>query len=258
MKIENYGTGERCTEAMRLLVEWAGTKQGVPGVERVILLPIPSTRDGVNLCGSDIPLTDILNDVKSGELIIGYSIPDSVAEYITSRGAQPCDVAKDERFLDENAVLTAIGALEYLLTISNRAPSDLTVGIIGYGRIGSHLARILLFLGAKIIIYTSKNLTRVELGVLGVENRCINYTTPNLGDIEEIDVLFNTAPTKLDDCFPGGKIPQGLEVIELASGNNFEGVTGVTKLPSIPERNYPKSAGRAYFRAIKRFMRGDF
>ena len=257
MKIENYGTGERCAEAMRLLIDRSG-KESTPGVERVILLPIPSTRDGVHLFGSEITLSDILRDVGVGDLVLGYSIPDSVAEYITSRGACLCDAARDEEFLDENARLTAIGTLEYLLTVSSRAPQDLTVGIIGYGRIGGHLARILLFLGAKIIIYTSKNLTRVELGALGVENRGIDYSAPDLGDTDALDVLINTAPTRLDGCFPDGKIPPTLEVIELASGNNFGGVVGVVKLPSVPERSYPKSAGQAYFRAAQRYMRGDF
>ena len=104
---------------------------------------------------------------------------------------------------------------------------------------------------------TSKNLTRVELGALGIENRGIDYTTPNLGDTDMLDVLINTAPTRLDACFPTGKAPAGLEVIELASGNNFAGIDGIVKLPSIPERSYPKSAGRVYFRAIERHLRGE-
>ena len=71
----------------------------------------------------------------------------------------------------------------------------------------------------------------------------------------DLDVLVNTAPSPLAECFAGGKIPRGLCVIEVASGNNFVGVEGVVKLPSIPERSYPKSAGRAYFHAIQRYMR---
>ncbi len=257
MKIENYGTGERCAETMRLLIDWS-SKEKAPGVERVILLPIPTTRDGIRLCGSEIVLSDILRDVGAGDLVVGYSLPNGATEYIASRGARLCDVAKDEEFLDKNAELTAVGTVEYLLTVSSRAPADMTVGIIGYGRIGGHLARILLFLGAKIIIYTSKNLTRVELGALGVENRGIDYSAPDLGDTDTLDVLINTAPTRLSACFPDGKIPPRLAVIELASGNNFAGVEGVVRLPSIPERSYPRSAGRAYFRAIERCMRGDF
>jgi hypothetical protein len=253
MKIENYGVGERCAEAMRRLMSW-----DVDGVEKVILLPIPTSRDGIHLTGSEKLLREALGDVSRGELVVGYAIPDADAEYIRSKGGAVCDVARDEEFVDENARITAIGTLEYLLTGFNLVPSDMKIGIVGYGRIGRHLARILLFLGAKIRIYTSKNLTRVELGGCGVESRVIDYDSAALEDLDELDVLINTAPTPLADCFEGRRIPRGLSVIELASGNNFDGVEGVIKLPSIPERNYPKTAGRAYFHAIQRYMREVF
>lgn len=253
MKIENYGVGERCAEAMRCLISW-----DADGTEKIILLPIPTSRDGIHLTGSEKLLREVLGDVSQGELVVGYSIPDADAEYIRSRGGAVCDVARDEEFLDENSRITAIGTLEYLLTNFNLVPSDMKIGIVGYGRIGRHLARVLLFLGAKIRIYTSKNLTRVELGKCGVESRVVDYEAPMLEDLDEIDVLINTAPTPLGACFLDGKIPKRLTVIELASGNNFDGVEGVIKLPSIPERSYPKTAGRAYFHAIQRYVREVF
>ncbi len=253
MKIENYGVGERCAEVMRCLMEW-----DLDGVDKIILLPIPTSRDGVHLTGSERLLCDVLADVSRGDLVVGYSIPDADTEYIRSRGATVCDAARDEKFLDENALITAIGTLEYLLTDFTLLPSDMKIGIVGYGRIGRHLARILLFFGAKIRIYTSKNLTRVELGECGVESRVIDYSTPSLSDLDEVDVLINTAPAPLGSAFPDGKIPSGLTVLELASGNNFVGVEGVIRLASIPERCYPKSAGRAYFHAIQRYVREVF
>ena len=256
MKIENYGVGERCREVMRLLTEWASIEEtNAPG--RIILLPIPTSRDGIHLCGSDKLLHEVVSEVDYGDLVVGYSIPSCDTEYIRSRGAFVFDAAADELFLEENAYLTALGTLEYLLSEHRCVPSDMHVGIIGYGRIGSALLRILLFLGAKIRIYTSKNLTRVELGENGVESRYIDYANPTLGDTADLDVLINTAPTRLGSCFDGG-VPCGIRVIELASGDNFAGVEGVVRLPSIPEKNYPKSAGRAYFHAIQRYMREVF
>ena len=253
MKIENYGAGQRCAEAMRLLMEYEHD-----GISRIILLPIPTSRDGTHLTGSERLLRDVLGEVGDGDLVVGYSIPEADTEYIISKRASVCDVATDEGFLEENSLITAIGTLEYLLTNFNLVPSDMRVGIIGYGRIGRHLARILLFLGAKIRIYTSKKLTRVELGERGVESRDIDYTAPMLDDTADLDVLINTAPTPLGTCFASGKVPNELCVIELASGNNFEGVEGVVKLPSIPDKNYSRSAGRAYFHAIQKYMREVF
>ena len=91
-----------------------------------------------------------------------------------------------------------------------------------------------------------------------MESRVIDYASAALEDLDELDVLINTAPTPLANCFEGRRIPRGLSVIELASGKNFDGVEGVIKLPSIPERSYPKTAGRAYFHAIQRYVREVF
>jgi dipicolinate synthase subunit A len=252
MKIENYGASQRCAEALRLLSEWASEWPNELGV---ILLPIPTTRDGIHITGSTLTIHEVLSEVRRGDVVVGYSIPKDASEYIISRGGRVCDVSGDEEFLDENAFISAVGTLEYLLSVSNSAPQDMHAGIIGYGRIGRHLARILLFLGAKIRIYTSKNATRVALGGLGVETRELDYNAPSLDDIEDLDVLINTAPSPLSACFKEKKVPVGTCVIDVASGNNFEGVEGVVRLPSIPEKNYPKSAGRVYFHAIQRYMR---
>lgn len=258
MKIENYGVGGRCAEAMRLLMEWEHTAEVPDGIARVILLPIPTSRDGTHLTGSTRLLFEVLSDVGCRDLVVGYSIPDADTEYIRSKGALVCDAAADEEFLCENADITAIGTLEHLLSECDTVPSELCIGIVGWGRIGSALARILLFLGAKIRVYTSKELTRVELGGLGIESRDIDYEHPSLDDLASLDVLINTAPRSLSSAFEGGKVPGGVRVLELASGNNFEGVEGVVRLPSIPERCYPRSAGRAYFHAIQRYMREVF
>lgn len=258
MKIENYGVGGRCAEAMRLLMECEHAGDIPDGVARVILLPIPTSRDGKHLTGSNRLLREVLADAGWRDLVVGYSIPDGDTEYIRSKGALVCDAAMDEDFLAENAEITATGTLGHLLSECDTVPSDLHVGIIGWGRIGRALARMLLFFGAKIRVYTSKEFTRVELGGLGIESCAIDYSHPALEDIATLDVLINTAPCSLSICFEGGKVPDGVRVLELASGNNFEGVEGVVRLPSIPERRYPRSAGRAYFHAIQRYMREVF
>lgn len=258
MKIENYGVGERCAEAMRLLIECEQADALPTGIGRVVLLPIPTSRDGKHLTGSDVLLSEVTSDVGCGDLVVGYLIPKTDAEYIRSRGAAVCDVADDEQFLEENALITAIGTLGYLLSEYKSIPAQLRIGIVGWGRIGKALGRLLLFFGSKIRVYTSKELTRVALGGVGIESCDINYDHPTLDDLSSLDVLINTAPRSLSSCFSRGVIPDRVCVVELASGNNFEGVEGVIKLPSIPERSYPRSAGHAYFHAIQRFMREVF
>ena len=162
------------------------------------------------------------------------------------------DLSLDEEFLSENARLTALGAVGYIMTELPRAVDELTFGVVGYGRIGERLVAYLTSLGAEAVVYTSKNDTRVALGAYGIRSEYYERDVGALDISKEVDVLVNTAPTSLANSFPLGVIPEGLSVIELASGNNFEGVSGVVRLPSLPEKTYPESASEAYYRAILR------
>ena len=253
MKIENYGVGERCAEAMRRFLRAEEQGELPRSVRRLIILPIPTSRDGVHLTATDLTVSEVLGEVGSGDAVAGYGIPKACRDMLACRGAAVYDAAEDEEFLAANAALTAIGTVGYILTEFSRAPSDLRFGVVGYGRIGALLVRYLLFFGAKIRIYTTKNLTRLELGECGVETVLIERDSPRI-DIDGIDCLINTAPTSLSESFPEGRLPDGVRVLELASGENFSGVSGVERLPSIPDRLYGKSAGGEYYRAIKKYV----
>ena len=249
MKIENLGSGARCEGLMRSLVELCAEGRLRRDLERITVLPIPSTRDGEHVTGTDTSLSEIFSGAGEGSLIIGYGIPESYARMAASRGAETVDAALDGEFILRNAEITALGTLGYILNTRTRVPSELAVGIVGYGRIGSALVRHLLFLGAKVRLYTSKKLTRVELGECEIETVYTDYTGAPL-DFSGLDVLINTAPADLSASFPSGAVPLGLLVIELASGNNFSGVGGVVSLQGIPERSYPDSATEAYLSSV--------
>ena len=249
MCIETYGKGERLRCAAAMLSESSH--------EHLVLLPVPSTKDNKNVFNTDIPLCDTLINVGSGSLVVGYSLPADYTEKITLRGGRTLDLGSDEKFLSDNAILTAVGSVGFILTTDRRAPSEIHFGIIGYGRIGAALVRMLLFFGARVRVYSSRPATRMELCGLGIE--CVDTEEIKSGShgFSEIDILINTAPTNFAGAFTGGSLPLGLRVIELASGNNFEGVAGVERLPSLPERAYPDSAAKAYADAVERYLLGE-
>ena len=255
MKIENYGSGGRTRELMRRLVALEGESGAPPWVERVIILPIPTSRDGVHITDTDKLICEVLSDISPGDFVAGYAIPREDVEIIEAQGGICFDASRDGTFLGENARISALGALGTLLTSSGAAPEDLTVGIVGYGRIGAALAEMLMYHGGRVVVYTSNNATRLRLGEVGVPTLSYERGVGVLPDVGGLDVLINTAPTSLGATFPDG-IPEGLTVLELASGDNFGGVEGVRRLPSIPDRMYPATAGRIYFEAVHRAMWG--
>ena len=248
MSIETYGTGARLRIAARLLGEVATDK-------RLILLPVPSTRDKKYIKDTDILLEDTLSGAGADTVAVGYGLPNSYAALAAAAGAKLLDLSRDEEYLLKNASITAYGALGYILTTDARAPEDLRFGIVGYGRIGSELSRLLLFLGARVRVYTSRTLTRLELGECGMETAPSSDIYAGKADFSGIDILINTAPKDMSVCFDDGGLPRGMRLLELASGENFAGVSGVERLPALPERMYPESAGKTYFDAVVRFLK---
>ena len=247
MIIENYGAGARCAEALRLLIA-NENKELMQTVKRIILLPIPTSKDKLHLSGTDKLLTEVFDGAGKGDLIAGYGINDNQKLAMRKRGAIVYDALDDEEFLAENAEQTALGAIGYILTTSDTVPSDMKIAIVGYGRIGSRLVRMLLFLGAKVKVYTGRKETSISLGECGIEAHLLNRgeALPE----SDAEIIINTAPTDLSASFKDGKLPKNLRVIELASGENFKGISGIERLPGIPDKSYGKSAGRTYFSRI--------
>ena len=232
MIIHTYEKGERG----RACDEFARKSAWLTRYSEVFILPIPTTRDGVLLKDTDITLSETAGRVKKGDLVICYGLADRFKDEMRGRGAEVYDAGCDEGFLEANARLTAICTLGVLLTTENRAPEDLTFGIVGYGRIGKSLVRLLLFLGADVAVYTTREKTRLELSECGIKA----YASGTL--VGGTDILINTAPAVIFNTESEGIA--GVRIIDLASGNNFPGVSGVEAYPSIPAKMFPRTAGR--------------
>ena len=240
MEIRSFGVGRRIKECERLLGTVADRYSG-----RLILLPIPTTRDNIYINGTDMTLTSLLHSIDFGSIVAGYNIPKLIKEGTERLGGRVIDAYLDEEFLLKNAIISARGALGYLLTSLPREISRLRIGVIGYGRIGRELSGLLLLLGSKVTVFTTTRDVAIELGESGVDSVLID----GLICPEGFDVIINTAPKRLLD---EKSLDEKTEILDLASGNIFEPSKRLTKLSSIPDSMYPITAGRLYFEAILR------
>ena len=247
MSIETYGMGERLEIAERYA-------RPLSVFRHIVLLPVPTSRDAEHVTGTEILLSETLANVCEGSVVAGYLLPACYKKEVGKRGAHLLDLAIDEGFLARNAQLTAEGTLGYILTSDKRSITDIKFGVVGYGRIGSRLSEMLLFLGASVRVYSTRVSLCLELVESGVD-AAVMQKDGGVCDFSDIDILINTAPCDMRGHFLSG-IRDGMRVLELASGNNFDGLTGVEKLPALPERMYPESAGRTYFSALFDFIKG--
>jgi dipicolinate synthase subunit A len=170
---------------------------------------------------------------------------------LLAAGTLVCDCFYDEEFLLENATLTALATIGIILTEERRSLGELSIGIVGYGRIGKELTRMMMYLGASPAVFTSKRSVYLELCECGVRAQ--------LGADAEallpLDILINTAPAPVFGM-EAARFPASLRVMDLASGVNFPSTIGAKKYPSLPAKFYPHSAGRAWFNSVKRCLVG--
>ncbi len=244
MEIITFGVGGRLMRCATLLSGYYPKTR----VQRLVLLPIPTTRDGTFVNGTDLPLYEVLSAVTPYTMVAGYGIPKDISEMIKDKGAYIYDAGLDEAFLAENALVTAHGTLGHILSESLSDISDMKIGIIGYGRIGSALTRLLLFIGAEVRVYTKRTEVAKALGEDGVLCETVNDDT----EWAKNELIINTAPAKQISEEKLFSELKNIKIIDLASGKTFPEREGITKLPSIPEKMYPETAGRIYAKCVKR------
>ena len=248
MKTVIFGKGERLNECAKVLT----CEPSLSKYSELVILPIPTAKDGIHLTGSDTTLRELAATVGEGSFVLGYGIPRETVEIMEDSGAVVCDALGDEIFLRRNAELTALGTVGVILTSGRLSVGDMKIGILGYGRIGSQLMRILLFLGAHVKVYTRQNSTRVELSGYGIDAELSSE-----GNYDGLDFLINTAPQRILSADVIRRAGEHGKIIDLASGDNFPDGVEITKLGGIPGIMYPASAGRIYAAAAVRYEGGD-
>jgi len=95
----------------------------------------------------------------------------------------------DTVYTEENAVLSAEGALYYAMQHADFALKDAHCAVLGYGKIGKSLTRMLRTLGARVTVAARREESRKEAG----ENSLSFEDLPPL--LPSVQLLFNTVPS---------------------------------------------------------------
>lgn len=194
-----------------------------------LLLDVPSfCADGTLRGGGDF--RELLRRLPEGVSIIGGKIPE------TYSGFRCMDLLLDEGYLWENAAITAQCAVQLAARRMGGIFRGETVLVIGWGRIGKHLCRLLTRLGAQVFLMSRSDAHRAEAESFGI------HTEPKY----DCRVVFNTAPgiTLDEEAFTGLKI-------ELASKPGFRG-EDVLEARGLPGIYAPEQSGTLIAKTILR------
>ena len=240
MKVFTYNADARIAAAK------AALEKSEEKTARIHLLPIPTKA----LCKENAAYQALFANLQAGDLACGYGIPPKIKDEILLRGGRVFEQEEDACFIEENARLTAEVTMGYILA-QPRAPMDLSVGIIGYGRIGSALCRMLLFFGAGVRIFTERAEVRASLGTSGIESRPIRYEAGEHPDLAGLDLVIQTAPAKI---FTKENAPT-CPLWNLAAALYVEEGVAVRQLSALPAKVCYESGGRALARAVLRALK---
>ena len=205
-----------------------------------LLLPVPSfAPDGGIIGGGN--LSTLLTLLPKSIVVIGGNLDRPELDYYTT-----IDLLQDASYLAMNAQITAHCALELALNQLPVILENCPVLIIGWGRIGKCLAKLLQHVGAKVSVCARKESDRAMSAALGYNTLAIDQA-----ELSQYRLIFNTAPTMLFPKCPGN----GLK-IDLASRLGLGG-EDVLWARGLPGKNAPESSGTLIANTLMRILRKE-
>lgn len=180
------------------------TERAAPDVTH-LLLPVPSFPAG------DEYLAHILADLPDDVIVSGGNLNSPLLEHYAA-----VDFLTDPYYLASNAAITAECAVK-ILQEKGGILSGKSVLILGWGRIGKCLGRLLRNLGADVTISARRSEDLAMLRAL--DYRCI--LTHHAGDsLSHFDAVINTIPEMI---LPKSDFAPGCVALELASKPGMTG-----------------------------------
>ena len=170
--------------------------------------------------------------------------------------ARVVDLWGDERLLEENAWLTAEGAVASAMRASRSCLRGMPCAVIGWGRIGKALTAILTELGAEATVVT-RSPEHAEAAARCGARAELTEGLPRA--LARSELIFSTPPARVLDGEALDRVRPEAMVIDLASppyGVDLQAAWRMNlrawREPGLPGRYCPKSAARALLDAMKR------
>jgi dipicolinate synthase subunit A len=180
-------------------------------------------------------------------LVLGKSIP-SLTKLISEKSIKIVELLKMEEFAILNAIPTAEGAIQLAMENTAITIHGSTCMVLGFGRIGRILSRMLKGIGASVLVEARKAEDIAWIKVAGF--RPVHQT--KLSDyVSKADIIFNTVPALMLSEHLIEKLKKDVLVIDLASAPGGVDIEAAKRLnvkaitaPGLPGKVAPRTAGR--------------
>lgn len=204
-----------------------------------LLLPVPSFENGRVKGGWR--LESILASLPGDITVVGGNLNHPVlARY------PQIDLLKDVFYVAENADITAHCAVKLALSKLPVTLKCQPVLVIGWGRIGKSLARLLRSMGAEVAVFARKETDQATLAALG-------YFP--MQALDGYRVIFNTAPASVISEEEAALCRNDCLKIDLASEPGIAG-DDVLWARGLPGKDAPESSGNLIAQTLLRLCGG--
>jgi len=218
----------------------------------VIIGPIPCSNDNETLNApfhqEKIFMNEIFKIMSKNQIFIAGRISDKITNLAEVYNIYSIDILEREEMAVLNAIPTAEGAIQIAMEEIPITLHDSKVLILGFGRIGKILAKMLKGLGADVYVEARKYSDLAWIKSYGYKKVALTETGSY---ISEMDVIFNTIPHLILDAGLLAKLKKESLIIDLASkpgGVDFEkaGEIGIKVIwaLSLPGKVAPTTAAK--------------
>lgn len=183
----------------------------------IIIGPVPFCSNGrtinATFSNEEILLTDFTKELTDKTFIAG-AIRENVYELLKDKNVEIIDILKREELSVLNSISTAEGAIQIAMENTEITLSGSNILILGFGRIGKVLAKMLDGIGANVYCEARKpqDLAWIQaFGYTPIDLRNLNQ------NLDKFDVIMNTIPSVVLDESNLDKVKQDCLIIDLAS-----------------------------------------
>lgn len=198
-------------------VEMCPTLEEVMSASEVVIGPIPVTSDRKNLSmpfsNIKLPVEEFVSKVSCKALIAG-TLPEDYRKVLEEKNVNYVDVLKREEFTILNTIATAEGTIQIAMEETQKTVHGSKVLILGFGRIGKVLAKMLDGIGAEVSCEARKNEDISWIKAYGYEPIYLNELNENLGNF---DIIINTIPFQILDSDRLDLVKKDVVLIDVAS-----------------------------------------
>lgn len=233
---------------------------------KIILGPLPFSKDGKSIIAlfsrKTIYIEDILKSLNNTNIFITGKIEPQYRNLLTKQAVLFIDLLEREELTVLNAVATCEGAIKTAIEKTSVTLHESNCLVLGFGRIGKLLCKMLDGIGAKVYAEARKNSDIAWIRAYGYNPIKLEELNENLSNQ---DIIFNTVPNLILNEERLKLLKKDCLIVDLASspgGVDFEkakelGINTILDL-GIPGKTSPNTAAKYIFDTIQNIEKEIF